>query len=70
MRLAFELEHLARNLRAAGYDSEANGVASIASQTGDIGRGLNEKLYALAYQHHPRTKATPERGDASTEKEQ
>src|SRR6516164_9549253 len=24
MRLAFELEHLARNLRAAGYDSEAN----------------------------------------------
>ena len=50
--------------------SEANGVASIASQTGDIGRGLNEKLYALAYQHHRRTKATPERGDASTEKEQ
>ena len=70
MRLAFELEHLARNLRAAGYDSEANGVAAIASQAGDIGRGLNEKLYALAYQHHRETKATPERGDASTAREQ
>ena len=66
MRLAFELEQLARNLRAAGYDSEASGVAAIASRAGDIGRGLNEKLYALAYPHH----ATPERGDASTEKEQ
>jgi hypothetical protein len=65
MRLAFELEHLARNLRAAGYDSEANGVAAIASQAGDIGRGLNEKLYALAYQHHRGTKAALERGDAS-----
>jgi hypothetical protein len=42
-------------------DSEANGVAAIASQTGDIGRGLNEKLYELAYQHHRGTKATPGR---------
>lgn len=39
-RAAYEFELVAHRLRAAGKDSEANGVADVASRLGKIGRGL------------------------------
>jgi hypothetical protein len=44
IRAAYEHEHLATRLRYEGHENEANGVATIASQLGRIGRGLAEKL--------------------------
>lgn len=43
-RLAYDLESLASRLRAAGYDSEAEGVRSLSSRAGNIGRALERKL--------------------------
>ena len=47
IRAAYEYEHLAGNLRHEGFDSEAAGVARIASQLGSIGRGLADRTGAL-----------------------
>lgn len=43
-RQAYELEYLAKRLRADGFDDEAAGVLKTSSTLGDIGRRLAEKL--------------------------
>lgn len=44
IRLAYELESLASRLRAAGYESEGNGIRAVSSQIGAVGRTLDEKV--------------------------
>jgi hypothetical protein len=47
IRLAYDMEELAARMIAEGHDSEGNGVRSIASHLGKIGRTLENKLLAL-----------------------
>lgn len=44
VRLAYDLEELTSRLRAAGYDSEADGVRSLSSQAGKLGRLIDERV--------------------------
>ena len=44
IRLAYDLEHLASNLRAEGFDSIAETVLHCSGTLGDVGRSLDDKL--------------------------
>jgi hypothetical protein len=44
IRAAYEYEHLAARLRSERHEREGNGIAAIASQLGNIGRALADKL--------------------------